>query len=200
MRLAAVRYSLVAIALAIAWLIAGRRFSMAADWLLTLRTASIPVKSIEYDGGGFVIDKFSLTFGQTNNLRLDVCLCSNSKNRVVLKTGGKEFVLGPRTNPVDPSGRPEIYFVPEDGDEVTFRGARSLIGWPTPFETYIMIRSPWWKRYVYYHLTWKKRSGARMDMSWRYEQDYYAPGGWTEPLMMWNSQTGLLDVVIKPAK
>jgi len=35
-------------------------------------------------------------------------------------------------------------------------------------------------------------------MRWRYEQDYYThdPRGWTEPLMMWNGQTGLLSVDI----
>jgi hypothetical protein len=132
-------------------------------------------KSLEYDGGGFVIDNFSMTLGGANNLRSDLCLKSESKNRLVLTTGGESFVLGPRTNPVDPSGRPEIYLLPEDGDEVTFRGARSLIGWPTPFEIQFMTRAPWWKRYVCYRLTGKKRSGARMDMSWRYEQDYFAP-------------------------
>jgi hypothetical protein len=200
MRLVVFKYVVLAVGLAILWLVAGRRFSLIVDHVLRLPVVSMPVKAIHYDGGGLVIDKFSMTFGQTSNLRADLCLCDDSQNRVVLKTGGRSFVLGPRTNPVDPNGRPEIDFVPEDGDEVSFRGGRSLIGWPTPFETYIMIRSPWWKRYVYYRLTWKKKSGARMDMSWRYEQDYFAPGRWTEPQMMWNSQTGLLDVAIEPSK
>jgi hypothetical protein len=198
MRLVTVIYLLAALVLIFVCLTAGRPFAVLADYVVRIPVVSMPVKSIHYDGGGFVIGEFSMTFGQINNLRSDMCLCTDSRNRVVLKKSGQSFVLGPRTNPVDPSGRPDIYLLTEAGDEVMFRGARSLIGWPTPFETYIMIRSPWWKRYVYYRLTWKKRSGARMDMSWRYEQDYFAPGGWTEPLMMWNSETGLLDVDIKP--
>lgn len=62
----------------------------------------------------------------------------------------------------------------------------------------LSTRSPRWKRYVYYTLIWKKRSGATLTMRWRYEQDYYThdPRGWTEPLMMWNGQTGLLSVDI----
>ena len=62
------------------------------------------------------------------------------------------------------------------------------------FEFNFMSRSPWWKRYIYYRLLWKKRSGARLAILWRYGQDYYAAGGWTSPEMMWNSQTGLLRV------
>jgi len=123
---------------------------------------------------------------------------NDSSNRVVLSSGGKNFILGPRTNPVDPSGRPEIDFVLEPGDELSLASSRSLIGWPTPFEFYIMIHSPWWKRYVYYRLVWKKRSGAKLEMRWRYEQDYYTASGWTDPAMMWNGQTGLLRVNIAP--
>ena len=140
-----------------------------------------------------------MTFGSTNNLRSDLTLCSDSSNRVVLSSGGRSFVLGPRTNPIDPSGRPEIDLVPDAGDEASFTGDRSLVGWPTPFEFNFMIRSPWWKRYVYYRLIWSKRSGAKLEMRWRYEQDFYIAGAWTEPLMMWNGQTGLLRVTIHPA-
>jgi hypothetical protein len=35
-------------------------------------------------------------------------------------------------------------------------------------------------------------------MLWRYEQQYYSARGWTNPSMMWNSQTGLLAVDIQP--
>src|SRR5215469_10026085 len=196
MRLVTVIYVLTALVIVFVWLSAGRPLAVLVDHLVRIPVVSMPVKSLEYDGGGFVIGEFSMTFGQTDNLRSDLCLCDDSRNRVVLCTRGRSFVLGPRTNRPDPSGRPEIDFVPEDDDVVSFHGARSLIGWPTPFEMYIMMRTPWWKRYVYYHLTWKKRSGAHLDMSWRYEQDYYIPGGWTKPMMMWNSQTGLLKVDI----
>jgi len=189
---------IVALALVVAWLMAGRLLALLVDQLVTTPAVSLPVAPLEYDGGGFLIGKLEMTFGATNNLRSDIELRSDSSNRVILSSGGKTFVLGPRTNPVDPSGRPEIDFVAEPGDELSFASSRSLIGWPTPFEFYIMIRSPWWKRYVYYRLVWKKRSGAKLEMRWRYEQDYYAASGWTEPVMMWNGQTGLLGIDIAP--
>jgi hypothetical protein len=42
----------------------------------------------------------------------------------------------------DPSGRPDIYFVPEPGDELSFAVSRSVLSWPTPFDDYIMVRTP----------------------------------------------------------
>ncbi len=35
-------------------------------------------------------------------------------------------------------------------------------------------------------------------MQWRYEQRYYAAGGWTPPEVLWNSGTGLVRVDITP--
>jgi hypothetical protein len=176
---------------------AGRQLAMLVDRFVTTPAVSLPIAPLEYDGGGFRIGKLQMTFGATNNLRSDIGLRSDSSNRVILSSGGKTFQLGPRTNPVEPSGRPEIYFVAEPGDELSFASSRSLIGWPTPFEfSFMLSHSPWWKRYVYYRLVWKKRSGARLEMRWRYEQDYLATSGWTEPAMMWNGQTGLLRIDI----
>jgi len=194
-----IRLLIIALALGVAWLLAGRQLTLLVDRLITIGAASLPVHPLEYDGGGFLIGHLQMTFGGIDNLRSDLALCSDSAHRVVLSTSGQFFTLGPRTNPVDPAGRPEIDFVPEPGDELSFSTDRSALPWPTPLEFNIMIpHSPWWKRYVYYRLLWHKRSGARLAILWRYEQDYYAAGGWTRPEMMWNSQTGMLRVDISP--
>jgi hypothetical protein len=196
------RFSLLilitAVAVGIVWLFAGRYLTLLIDRVFTVRIASASVDSLEYDGGGFQTGELSLTFGAIDNQRFDLTLHSDASNRVVLTSGGRSFTLGPRTNPVDPSGRPEIYFIPDPGDQVSYNIHRSVLSWPTLFEFYIMTRSPWWKRYVYYRLVWKKRSGAELTMFWRYEEDYYAGTGWTAPAMRWNSQTGLLRVDIHP--
>ena len=128
-------------------------------------------------------------------------MCSTlSSNRVILSQGRESFTLGLRTNPVDPSGRPEVDFVADPGDELSFNSWQSALGWPTPFEIRnVGGRAPWWKRYVYYRFVWKKRSGSKLEMLWRYEQQYYSASGWSKPAMMWNSQTGLLSVDIRPA-
>jgi hypothetical protein len=186
---------IIAVALIITWLYAGRGFTSLLDRLITLRVASLPVSPIKFDGD-LLIGQVDMTFGATDNLRSNLVLCSDSLNRVVLSTGGRSFRLGPRTNPVDPSGRPEIDFVPDPGDELSFTSRRSVFGWPTPFEFNFMMRSPWWKRYVYYRLVWKKRKQAKLEMLWRYEQEYYSTTGWTAPEMMWNWHTGLIRVDI----
>jgi hypothetical protein len=96
---------------------------------------------------------------------------------------------------VGPSGHPDIELVADPGDELSLRSSHSALGWPTPFEFKILGgTSPWWKRYVYYRLVWKKRSGSKLEMRWRYEQQYYSASGWSDPAMMWSSQTGLLSV------
>jgi hypothetical protein len=207
MRFRLLSLPIITIALGAIWLSVGRYLTLLVDRLITLRVASEPVDRLEYDGGGFLIGKplsslytaeLSMTFGSTDNLNFDLCLCSDVSNMVVLRSEGRSFTLGPRTNPVDPSGRPEIYLVPESGDKVSFTVTRSVLSWPTPFEIDFMIRTPWWKRYVYYRLLWRKRSGAKLAMFWRYEQDYFTGSGWTNPAMMWNYQTGLLRVDIHP--
>jgi hypothetical protein len=193
-----VSLSMVAIA-SVVWLSAGRRLTSLLDRLVTLRVASLPVSPVSYDGGGFVIGQLQLTFGSTDNQRADLVLHTDTLNQVVMSAGGRSFILGPRTNPVDPSGRPEIDFAPTAGDELSLTARRSVVGWPTPFEFNLLVRhSPWWKRYVYYRLVWHKRDGAKLEMLWRYEQHYYATDGWTKPEMLWNWHTGVIRVAIRP--
>lgn len=185
-----------------AWLCTGRYLTVFLDRFVAVKVASAQVRHFQYDGGGLRIGEFpttlSLTFGSIDNQKFPVTLCSDASNMAVLNRGGIRFTLGPRTNPVNSSGNPDIYFVPERGDALTFTTTRSVLGWPTPFEFSILTRTPWWKRYVYYRLTWKKVSGAELAMLWRYEQDNFAGSGWTEPAMMWNFQTGLLQVDMHP--
>ncbi|MBZ5608559.1 MAG: hypothetical protein LAP38_09890 [Acidobacteriia bacterium] len=200
MRLILIRSAILAVALVIAWVLAGRRLALLLDRLVTVGAASLPVSPLQYDGGGFRIGGLAMTFGGLDNLRVDLRLSTDASNRVTLETAGQSFTLGPRTSGADPSGRPEFDFASEADDRVSFTTSRSALGWPTPFEFNIMIRhSPWWRRHVYYRLAWEKRSGAKLEMFWRYEQSYYAAGGWTQPEMLWNSRTGLVRVDITPA-
>ena len=198
MRLFVAWVLVIAGALGVAWLLAGRRFALLLDRFLTARVATPPVGPIRYDGGGFRIGSLDMAFGSTNNLRYDLALSTDLSNRVILSTAGRSFTLGPRTNPGDLSGRPEIDFAADPGDQLSLTAVRSVLGWPTPLEFNFMTpHSPWWKRYVYYRLVWRKASGAQLEMLWRYQQQYVTPTGWTEPLMMWNSETGLLRVDIR---
>ena len=185
------------IVVAVVWLAAGRHVALLVDGITTGRVASLPVDPLMYDGGGFVIGGTSMTFAETNNLRGDLDARIDSSGRVVLCAGHNIFTLGTLTAAA-PSGRPDFHFRPEPGDEVSFIRRDSLLPWPTPFQVnWLGGSSPRWKQYVYYQLAWKKPSGARLEMRWRYEREYYSGKGWTEPLMMWNSETGVLSVSIR---
>ena len=201
MRLAILFALIVALVLGTVWLLAGSWLTLLTDHVFALSVPTPTVGKLVYEGGSFRIGGLSLTLGATDNQRSDVKLCRIASGEIVLKSGGHAFLLGPQTSPVDTSGRPDFDFLPDHGDEVILTAKRSLVGWPTPFDVNFMIRTPSWKRYVYYSLVWKKRSGAELTMRWRYEQDYFSGGGWTTPVMMWNFHTGLVrvDIVGAPA-
>lgn len=167
------------------------------DRFVTIRRRSLPVASVKYDGGGLMIGGVSLTFGGLDNLRTDVELSVDATNRVHLSSHGASFVLGPRLDVGDGSGRPDIEIGADPNDSISLTSSQSMLGWPTPFEFKIMGGpSPWWKRYVYYRLLWRKQTSETLDMRWRYEQHYYSAKGWSEPAMLWMSRTGLTAVEI----
>ena len=82
-----VKSSIIFVFLAIAWLSAGRRFTLALDRVVNVRAKSLPVSPLQYDGGGFVIGDLAMTFGSAHNLRYDLSLNSDPANRVVLSAG-----------------------------------------------------------------------------------------------------------------
>jgi hypothetical protein len=51
---------------------------------------------------------------------------------------------------------------------------------------------------LYYRLSWKKASGARLDMLWRFEQGFDAVNGWGAPGTQ-DGTTGLIWADIRPA-
>ncbi len=181
------------------WLWAGRGVTELIDRILRGGAVPLATSDIDSDGGGLRVGEIRLTFGGLDNLPFGVRVASLTPGRVNISNGPLTFPLGRRTNAVDPRGRPEIEFVRDDGDEVSLMARTSVLSWPTPFEFNILgPASPSWKRYVYYELVWKKQSGNRLRMFWRYEQQYYSEGGWKGPFMMWMSHTGLLSVEIFP--
>src|SRR5947207_2938446 len=145
---------IVAPALLIAWLFAGRQLSLLLDHIVTARVESLPVTPIAYDGG-------FLSLG--GRILSDLKLNNDSANRPILSADGKSFTP-----------------VLDSGDEVALTVDRSWLSWPTPFETNFMTgHTTSWRRNRYYRLIWKKRSGATLEARWRYEQWRYPAFGWT---------------------
>jgi hypothetical protein len=93
---------------------------------------------------------------------------------------------------------PEWTRPPAPGDELSFTLERSLLPWPTPFAFNFMTgQTPSRKRHLYYRLVWKKRSGASLEMIWRYEEWYYPANGWTGASMTSQGSTGLVHARLK---
>jgi hypothetical protein len=125
------------VALTVAWLWAGRQLALLLDKFVTGRTVSLRVNpnQLMYSGG-FVIGDMQMTFGQTNYLRANLCFTFDSSDRVILCAcpSHNTFTLGPRTSPVDPSGRPDFTFSAEPGDQISFVVSKSLLEWRIPFK------------------------------------------------------------------
>lgn len=189
---------IAAVCLIITWLVEGRRIALLSDRFITLRLRSLPADPLEYDFANLRIGAVSMPLIGTDNQRFNLSVQSDLQNRLVLSAVGQSFILGPRLSAPDPSGRTDIKFAAEPGDKVSFGLERSVISRPTPpFQINVLGGStPSWRRYLYYRLEWKKTSGAKLDMLWRFEQEYYSRKGWNAGYMMYDFFTGLLRVKI----
>ena len=112
----------------------------------------------------------------------------------MLQVRGRSFALGTRIGPAAANGRPDIPFTADPGDDINFTRTQSLISWPTFFAMNFMTgHAPRWRRNVYFKLAWRKPSGERLDMAWRYEQWFYPVDGWS-PGWMTPEGTGLIQL------
>jgi hypothetical protein len=108
-----------------------------------------------------------------------------------LSFGGKVFAFGPLRD------KETLATDVQPSDVALISVQHSSLRWPTLFEFNFMTgRSPSWKRHTYRRLSWKKPTGARLEMLWRYEQYFYSGDGWTDGLMTRPGSTGLIRVEI----
>ena len=113
------------------------------------------------------------------------------------RRSGKVFPFGPLTSTSENTGE-RLATVPPPGDQAFFAMRHSVLSWPTPFDINFMTgQSPSWKRHIYQEIRWKKSSGAKLEMLWRYEQFFYPGNGWTSGFMTREGSTGLIRVEIK---
>ncbi len=74
--------------------------------------------------------------------------------------------------------KPMPAFAPGPGDTMSAALDRSLLSWPAPYRINWMTGyTPSWQRYIYHRFSWTKASGARLDILWRYRQDYDGVNG-----------------------
>jgi hypothetical protein len=187
------------VALLAIWVFAGSQISLFVDRLGTVEVASMKIHSIAYEGGGtggiLTVNDLTLSLNDVSPTT-SVSIGSTKDNQFALASGGKVFAFGPPVSAGENADE-RLAAVPQPGDEAVLVTRRSAVSWPTLFDLNFMTgQSSSWKRHIYYDLLWKKRSGATLDMRWRYEQYFYPRNGWGSGFMTREGSTGLIRVEI----
>jgi hypothetical protein len=170
---------LVAVAGVIGWLFAARWLSILIDRVHAIRITAGPVKQLRYDNGVIEVAGVRLDTLTPETMPSGLTAALGTSGRVFLVHEGTSFPCGPGRSLSTQPGLPDLAFSPDPGDIVTFTTERSPLSWPTPLAMNFMTGSaPSWKRHLYCRLTWTKRSRARLEILWRFEQGYYNPDGW----------------------
>jgi hypothetical protein len=150
--------------------------------------------SVEFQTGSQIVDLEGPgpDYHQVATLKVD------AGDKLVLSAGGHRLTLGSRAGTLPGGDGPIPAFAAEPGDKASVTLERSWLSWPTPLEMNFMTgQAPSWRRHLYYRLSWKKISGARLDMLWRFEQRFDAVNGWGAPENH-DRTTGLIYVDIRP--
>ena len=195
--------------LAMAWLAAGPWWSQALDAVHTVRLATVTASSIrEFSGfyhftpgpnGARLPEAEGFTWYDWGNPLELVGIRLERGGVLVLIDGDRRFVLGKCPGAVVDHGyTPPI--PPEPGDAITMTLDRGWASWPTPWHVTCCGSlgggGSWypWARYLYWHLTWIKRDGARLDMRARFRQNWESGIGWNDP-----GAASLVHLDIRPA-
>jgi hypothetical protein len=189
---------LIVIVLGGLWLWRGREVSMLLDQLHVVETSSRPIKTITYEGSGTAgilrVDDLALSLNEVELGGAQPSVGTTKDNQLAISFSGKVFPFGPASG-----GDNLAATVPPD--DVAFVAIQhSTVPWSNFFEINFMTgNSPRWKRNIYQKLTWKKPTGAKLEMLWRYEQYFYSQDHWTEALMTRPGSTGLIRIDISNA-
>ena len=178
------------------WIFKGRQVSLFVDRVGTIETASKRVNSLVYNGRGtggtLRVNDLELSLNDRNDPAPSIGTTKNGQ--LGLADRGKVFAFGPARSEAE-----NLVTAPPAGDDAFIEIRRSTLSWPTPFEVNFMTgHSPSWKRHLYYRLLWKKPSGAKLEMLWRYEQYFYPVDGWASGFMTYKGSTGLIQLDIQP--
>jgi hypothetical protein len=183
------------IALLSTWIFGGRQISLFLDRFGTVETASNRVNSLVYNGRGtggtLRVNDLELSLNDRNDPAPSIGTTKN--DQLGLAERGRVFPFGPARSEAE-----NLVTAPPASDDAFIEIRRSILSWPTPLEVNFMTgHSPSWKRHLYYRLLWKKPSGEKLEMLWRYEQYFYSDSGWASGFMTYKGSTGLIALEIK---
>ena len=187
------------VALGLIWIFGGRQIALVLDRLGTVEIEKVSITELSYEGtasgGIFRLNNGMLSTTGPDNHPFPLSIVPDANNKLILFIAGKSFPLGELL----PASSATFTVRPDKDDEASLTIRRSFLSWPTPFDFNFMTgHAPSWKRHRYHQLIWKKRSGSKLEMLWRYEQYSYPAEGWTEGNMTRENTTGLIKAEIRP--
>jgi len=182
--------------LAVAWIVAGPWWARALDAIHTTRLAtatsfstrkySVSFHFFPRRDGAPLPEAEGFSRWDWGNPLERVGIQLDPGGVLVLINGDRRFVLGRCPGAIEDHGYTP-FFEPEPGDITSITLDRGVASWPTPFHVTCCGSlgggGSWypWARYLYWHLSWTKADGARLDMSARFEQKYESGSGWNDP-------------------
>jgi hypothetical protein len=203
MRLLIIRCGVGIVVLGVVWLFAAHWISLAIDQVFKVQVDSASASPVGWNG---VFLQFGSQIqdleGPGPGYRKVAAASIDANNRLVVSVNGRSFVLGPRAGDLPAGGTPPTTiaaYAAEPGDVSSLTTERSLLSWPVFELNFMTGQSPTWRRDVYSHLSWKKPSGERLDLVWRFEQAFYPGDGWTSPSGTEDGLTGVISANIQPA-
>jgi len=184
--------------LSILWVNSGRQLSLVVDRFRTIQITSVPITTLRYQGSGkggvLIINDLHLELAPANEKIAPADVGTTKDNQLALSFGGKVFAFGPVDVAPDEANE-NLATKPQSGDKASLAVRRSALPWVEPFKLNFMTgRSPTWRRHAYYQIDWKKASGPRLEILWRYEQYFYPATGWTSGFMTRENSTGLVYI------
>jgi len=182
------------------WIFRGREISSFIDRYWTFEIQSAPIHSLAYEGNGsggiLFVNDLALSLNEVSP-GLSLSVGSTKDNQLALASSGKVFAFGPLPSTAENTGN-RLATVPPASDQAFLTTRHSVLSWPTQFDFNFMTgQSLSWKRHIYYEVSWKKPSGANLEMLWRYEQFFYSGNGWASGFMTRQGSTGLIRLEIK---
>jgi hypothetical protein len=183
------------------WIFTGRQISLLLDRYKTIEGTVTRIDRIAYEGSGsggtLHLNNITLSLASPDDPGPAPEIGTSKDGQMAISFNKTLFAFGPLEP--SPDGQTLAARCPPD-DKALFTMRYSALAWPNPFDFNFMTGiSPSWKRHQYYHLTWTKPTGAKLELVWRYEQYCYPNEGWTSGLMTHAGDTGLIRVHISRA-
>jgi hypothetical protein len=191
-------FIVLVVTMSILWIFGGRQLSLFVDRFKTVEIASVPIKSLVYEGSGTggllrINNDLGLNLTPADPKTAPPNIGTTKDGQLALSFGGKVFPFGPPQSDAE-----SLATAPQTGNDAAMSIQHSVLSWIEPLNfNFITGKSPSWKRHQYYRLTWKKQNGAKLEMLWRYEQYFYPDNGWTGGMMTREGSTGLIRVEIQ---